>query len=287
MLVRKACGADAEVELGQILDLVDDAPAVSRGGGRGDPGAGRRGAELLRDHRDDLIPGEASGHRDQDAGRGIAARVVSGDRVARESRDGFDGAEDPIAERMPPPDQLREEVVNAIVRRVLVVVNLLGDDVLLPLDLDGIEAGPQREVGQDVHGQVQVLFQDPGVQAGHLAPGESVEMPADRLDRERDLEGVAMPGTLEDHVLEEVGHPRLPRRFVTGPDTDPGADRDGADGVHALAEDDDPRRQHGARKAALFGHGRRTGEAHGRGPRGAARNANGGRSLRWAVLDSV
>ena len=49
-----------------------------------------------------------------------------------------------------------------------------------------------------------MVLERAGVEAGGLAAGEGVEMPADRLEGERDLVGIPPLRALEDHVLEEV-----------------------------------------------------------------------------------
>ena len=59
-------------------------------------------------------------------------------------------------------------------------------------------------VAEHVDRQRQVLVEDPRVEAGVLLGGEGVELTADRVERDRDVERGALRGALEQQVLEEV-----------------------------------------------------------------------------------
>ena len=78
------------------------------------------------------------------------------------------------------PDDVGEEIVDAVVGRVVVVVDLLRDDLLLLGHVGRIEPG-EREIREDVDGEVEMVLEARG-EAGGLAAGEGVEMPADRLE---------------------------------------------------------------------------------------------------------
>ena len=55
----------------------------------------------------------------------------------------------------------------------------------------GLNAGLTDDVGEDVDGQRQVLVEHLDVVAGVFLGGERVELPADRVDRLRDVLGRA------------------------------------------------------------------------------------------------
>ena len=90
---------------------------------------------------------------------------------------------------MPFPEMLREDLVDEIVRRVLDHLDLFEDDLLLALDLRGLELGPAHDVRQQIDRNRQVLVEHLDVVAGVLLRGERVELAADRIDLLRDVFG--------------------------------------------------------------------------------------------------
>ena len=100
--------------------------------------------------------------------------------------------------------------------------------------------GEQRagdHVAEHVDRQRQVLVEDPRVEAGVLLGGEGVELAADRVERDRDVERRALLGALEEQVLEEVRAAVQARRLVARADADPHADAGRADAGHVLGDD--------------------------------------------------
>ena len=90
---------------------------------------------------------------------------------------------------MPFPEVLREQLVDEIVGRVLDHLDLFEDDLLLALDLLVGERGLHHDVGEQIDRERQVLVEHLDVVAGVLLRGERVELPADRIDRLRDVFG--------------------------------------------------------------------------------------------------
>jgi hypothetical protein len=92
--------------------------------------------------------------------------------------------------------------------------DLVEDDVALGLDVLAADHRVRDHVTQHVHGQREVLVEDPGVEAGVLLGGERVELPADRVQGDRDVQGGPLGGALEQQVLEEVRAAVQRRRLV-------------------------------------------------------------------------
>ena len=88
----------------------------------------------------------------------------------------------------------------------------------------------------------EVLVEDPGVEAGVLLGGERVELTADRVERDRDVERRPLAGALEEQVLEEVRAAVQGRRLVAGADADPDPDAGRADAGQLLGDDPQARR---------------------------------------------
>ena len=84
---------------------------------------------------------------------------------------------------------LREELVHEIVGRVLDHLDLFEDHLLLAPDLFLDERRTHDDVRQQLDGERQVLVEHLDVVAGVLLRGERVELPADRVDRLRDVLG--------------------------------------------------------------------------------------------------
>jgi hypothetical protein len=81
--------------------------------------------------------------------------------VQHPRNDRFDGgrrAEDGAAERLLGKRRLGEEVVDAVVRGIERGADLLDDDVLLALQLAGIESRVGENVGENVDGEGNVVL---------------------------------------------------------------------------------------------------------------------------------
>ena len=117
---------------------------------------------------------------------------------------------------------LREEIVDEVVGRVLHHLDFLEDDRLLPLDVAGVEARMQEDVGEEVGGERQMLVEHPHVEAGVLLGGERVHLAAHGVDGARDVLRRPCLRALEDEMLDQVGDPppleRLHSRARLHPD---------------------------------------------------------------------
>ena len=144
--------------------------------------------------------------------------------VGRHREDRLGKADRRLAKIRTAPHGLQKEVVDKLVRRVLVHLDLFEDDLLLFIELHGIERRVQKHVGQDVESQRDVAIDDLCVVAGRLFVGEGVEVSADAVHRLGDLARAATWRSFKKHVFDEVGDAaalvRLGRRADVGPDPD-------------------------------------------------------------------
>ncbi len=143
-------------------------------------------------------------------------------------------------ERVTLPEVLREELVDEIVRRVLDHLDLFEDHLLLALDLVGRECRTKHDVGEQVDRERQMLVEHLDVVAGVFLRGERVELPADRIDRLRDVLGRAGRGALEEHVLDEVGDAAARLDLVARAARQPHADRHRPHVGHRLGDEPQP-----------------------------------------------
>ncbi len=157
--------------------------------------------------------------------------------LAIELTDGFRSAKNRATERMLGPEATRENVVEKILGIVHVHLDFFEDDLAFFPDVAGIELGTKNEVGDNVEGDGQMLVEDFGVEANLLLRGERIEHAADRVHFAGDSFGGAALGTLENHVLDEMGEAVFFRNFAAGAVADPDADGDGAHVGHGLGDD--------------------------------------------------
>ncbi len=175
------------------------------------------------------------GH-DHVAGRVVAA-VEAVDLRARHRGDRRLGAGDRPTERGVAPCLVGEEVVDDVVGVVVVHRDLVEDHVALGLDVGLGDRRGGHHVAQHVDRGGEVLVEDPRVEDGVLLGGEGVELPAHRVERDRDLHRGPLGGALEEQVLEEVRAAVQGRGLVARPDVDPHADAGRAGAGHLLGDD--------------------------------------------------
>ncbi len=144
---------------------------------------------------------------------------------------------------MSAPEILREHFVDHAFGIVLVHLDLFEDHLLFLGDVRFIEPWTQHQVGEHVEGDRQVLVEHFRVEAGHFLRRESVEHPAQRVHRLRDLLGRAPLGALEHHVLDEVRDPVAFRRFAARTCAYPNAHRHGTHVRHPFGHHDEAVRQ--------------------------------------------
>ena len=102
------------------------------------------------------------------------------------------------------PEAQVEQVVNKIVRGIFGLRDLLEHDLTLAVDLFGVKARFEEQVGEQVNRHHQVLAQNLGVIAGILLAGEGVEHTSDRVHLLGDLRGGALLGALEEQMFDEM-----------------------------------------------------------------------------------
>jgi len=146
-------------------------------------------------------------------------------------------AQDGVPIRMATPEAGSVKVEDQIVGGILHGGDLFQDHLPLQLQVLVPEEGVQDQVRENFQSQGKVLVQDPGLEAGVLSGGVGVQGASQALQRQGDLPSRALPGTLEDHVLQEVAGAHELRRLMGGPLPDPNPDGSGADPW-------DPLRQH-------------------------------------------
>ena len=106
------------------------------------------------------------------------------------------------------------------------LLDLLKDHPAFAVDHLAFEGRGAEEITEDLHGNREVLLEDPRVVAGVFACRERVQVSSDRLHPLGDLQGRAMPGALEHHVLDEVGDAAQIGRLVPGAGLQPDPERE-------------------------------------------------------------
>src|SRR6266576_513794 len=102
-----------------------------------------------------------------------------------------------------------------------------------------------HQVGEHVQRLRQVGVEHPRLERRGVAGGVGVERAAAGLERQRDLLRRAALGTLEHHVLEQVGHAHLGTGLVGARAPYPDPHRHRADTRHPLGQHDHPARRGG------------------------------------------
>ena len=161
---------------------------------------------------DDPLVVEVPGGADDDVGARVAGLVVGLDVGDRDRGDHLGLAEHPAAQRMLAEDGSGEDVVDAVLRLVLVHRDLLEDDVALGVD---VRIGRREQhFGEQLEDLVGVLVEEAGVQVGRLLAGRRVDRGAEPVEALGDLDRRVAGGALEQQVLEEVRDPGLGRGLV-------------------------------------------------------------------------
>ena len=197
-------------------------PAHAGAGAR--RGAGAALAPLEK--RDEAVVLEVPRRRDDDvpAAR-TSLRWYAGERAAADRGDDLCGADHGPAERVIPEHRLREEIVDELLRRVLVHRDLLEHDLALLVDLR--ERGREDHVGHDLERRLDMAIGDAGEDDGVLARRRGVELGAHRVERLGDRLRVEAARALEEEVLDEVRDARTVVALVARADIDPEPERDG------------------------------------------------------------
>ena len=164
--------------------------------GGGGVTSGRRDADALRrrvlrtplralDEPHDLVVLEIAGRRDDDVAADVHRAVVRGERAPADARDHVARADHRPPERLVAEDGLREEIVDELLRRVLVHRDLLEDDLALRVELR--ERRREDHVGHDVDRRFEVRVGHARVEHRVLARSGGVQLAAEPVERLGDL----------------------------------------------------------------------------------------------------
>lgn len=223
-------------------------PGLRAGLGHGDgPAGGAFGPprHLRRHELRDASVIHRAGHR-QDGARGVV--VLAPERhqaLAIERRHRRRGAEDRPAVRVLPEQPRVQQIAGHRLGVLGVPADLLDHDLLLALELGGVERGVARHVEQHVDRVGGRGGVERGVQAGLVPRGPRVEVAPERLDLARGLADLPALGALEHEVFDEVGGALEARRLVHRPDVEPQVHRDDRALRHGRREQPQPSGQGG------------------------------------------
>ena len=184
--------------------------------------------------------------RDHQGRRPVVAAPVPDDLRPRHRRDRFRGADHRPAQTDAGQHLGGHQFGHEFGRIVAVHGDLVQDHRPLGVHVVAGDQGIADHVRQHVDHQRTVAVQHPGVEAGVLLGRVRVELPADRLDRGRDLLGGPRRGSLEQHVFEEVRGAVQRRRLLPGADAGEHADRRGPAGPDGFGDQLQPVGQHRA-----------------------------------------
>ncbi len=138
------------------------------------------------------------------------------------------------------PEEIEiEKIVHVVVRGVFGLGDFLQNDGSLPLDFFPIEDRIEKNVGQKIDGQGQMLVEDLGVVAGVFLSRKGIQDSPHGIDLLGDPGGAALFGPFEKQVLDEVGDPALVALLVARSILDPYPKADGARIGHLFGENTD------------------------------------------------
>ena len=207
----------------------------------------------------------------------VAPGVVAVHLATGQPGDRVHAAEDRPSQRGVAVQGRGELVEHEIGGVVVAHRDLFEDHAALDVDVLRGHRRMQHHVADDVDGEREITVEDGRVEAGVLLLGERVELAADGVHLDRDVEGAAAPGALEQQVFEEVAGAGQRGRLVARADRHPHADAHAADAGHRLGDHAQSARHDRAGDGTATGgvepSGHGTGGAHSPDPRGAATGA--------------
>ena len=119
------------------------------------------------------------------------------------------------------PEVLGKDLVDEIVGIILVHFDLFQNDAPLTSDILNGEDRVEYQIAEYVESNRQVLIENFNVETDAFLRRESIHIAADRVYLPSDLFRRAIPGSLENHVLNEMGDAIPLRIFVSGAGFDP------------------------------------------------------------------
>src|SRR4029077_3561024 len=132
------------------------------------------------------------------------------------------------------PEVLREDLVDEVVGVVLIHLDFFHDHAALASDVGAIEYWIQYQVAEDVERHRYVLVKNLDVEEDAFLGGESIHIPANRIELTCDFLGATVLRPFEDHVLDEVRDPIPFGIFVARTRLQPHSDRCRPDVLHLL-----------------------------------------------------
>ena len=172
----------------------------------------------LRERREPGLDGvrerlvlEVPGGRDDDVRADVARPVIGADVVRRGAGDDLRRSDDGPPERMLREDRRGDQVVDEVLRRVLVHRDLLEHDVSLGVHLGRVELRLEQHVGHDVERRLEVGVEDAGVDDRVLLGRGGVQLAAEAVEDLGDLHRRVARRALEQEVLDQVRDALLPR----------------------------------------------------------------------------
>ena len=184
----------------------------------------------------EVILREAAAHGNDDPLGAVLAFLERAQRSARHAVERSGTAQHRLSERAG-EDPAHELLHDDILRCVAVHVDLLKHDAAFIDDVRFREERIEEHFAENIGRLVQMAVQHAGIEAGGIAGGEGVDLPADGVHAPGKLRGGAVGRALEEHVLDEVGAALLAALFIARADADPDADGGGADAGHFLVSD--------------------------------------------------
>ena len=211
------------------------------------------GTEAARDLFDERVVLEITSGGEDHGLCGEAAGMLVKKNLSREAGDRLGGAEDRPAERVSLPELLGEDLVDEVVRVILVHLDLFKDDTLLAGDVFSGEGGMEDEIRENIEGRIGLLFKHLDVEADVFLAGEGVKVAAHAVHFAGDLLRGAGGGALEDHMFDEVGDAVAFGGLIARPAGDPNAHGEAVHVVHAFGENEQTVGEDGATDIARGG----------------------------------
>ena len=157
--------------------------------------------------------------------------------LARKALDGLGRSRDREAQRMAGKECLTEYLTEILVRRVLEHLHLLDDHTLLAPQIRSVKAGIKEHIRDQVKGPRQLIVDDLDGKAGFLMRGKCIEIAAQTVLLDRNIERCAARRSLEHSVFDKVRNAIQLNRLVPRPGTVKEPEGRTSHTGHAVGED--------------------------------------------------
>ena len=112
------------------------------------------------------------------------------------------------------PDGILQGIMHQLLRRIVVHINFLCNDIALLLHLLLCNQGMQQHITHHIQCAVNMLIQHTGMIAGIFLRGICVNLPAERIHLDRNFLCGAVLRAFKEHMLHKVRKAALLRRFI-------------------------------------------------------------------------